>query len=342
MYLPKMLKSILPSLCFVLSALALSPPSSRTTPPSGAKIVRSGTTTSGEFATLDAAVAALPNDSSTQTIFIFPGTYSGQVLIERSGPVTILGYSTDPGSYSANQVTITASATLTSAGSDDTSGSLRIHTDDVAIYNINIRNDHGSGVQAIALSNYGNHVGLYACGLYGYQDTLLTEQGLHVYLQSYIQGAVDFVFGQHSQAYFEGNTIAVSGPGCITASGRSSNDSGIYLFSENNVVLASDAVSGTSGKIYFGRPWSDYARVVFKSTTVTAPMNPALWSVWETSDPNTDHVTFDDYATTGSGIPSSADRPTFATLLTATEAGAYTMSSALGGDTSWIDNDYLL
>jgi pectinesterase len=159
-------------------------------------------------------------------------------------------------------VTITASATATSAGSDDASGTLRIHTDKVALYNLNIRNDHGSGVQAIALSNYGNEVGVYACQLVGYQvrnggasvwkwrlisdeqDTLLTEQGLHVYLQSYIQGAVDFIFGQRSrfppkttrtwhssrssgQAYFEGNVIAISGPGCITASGRSSADAGI-------------------------------------------------------------------------------------------------------------------
>jgi len=342
MHFPKFLKSLLPGLCLVFSALALSPPSSHTTPPAGAKIVRAGTTTSGEFATLAAAVAALPNDSSAQTIFIYPGTYSGQVLIERSGPVTILGYSTNPGSYSANQVTITASATLTTAGSDDASGTLRIHTDDVAIYNVNIRNNFGSGVQAIALSNYGDHVGLYACGLYGYQDTLYTNEGTHVYVQSYIQGAVDFVFGRLSQAYFEGNTIAVSGPGCITASGRTSNDSGIYLFSENNIVLASNAVSGTSGNIFFGRPWSDYARVVFKSTTVSAPMNPTLWSIWGASDPNTDHVTFDDYATTGPGIPSNVARASFATLLTASEASAFTMWSALGGNTSWIDADYLL
>jgi pectinesterase len=81
----------------------------------------------------------------------------------------IYGYSTKPGSYSSNQVTITASATLTSAGSDDASGTLRIHTDKVALYNLNIRNDHGSGVQAIALSNYGNEVGVYACQLVGYQ-----------------------------------------------------------------------------------------------------------------------------------------------------------------------------
>lgn len=68
-----------------LSALSLSPPSSRTTPPSGALIVRSGTTTSGEFATLAEAVAALPSGTSAVTIFMYPGTYAEQVDITRAG-----------------------------------------------------------------------------------------------------------------------------------------------------------------------------------------------------------------------------------------------------------------
>jgi pectinesterase len=73
----------------VLAVLALSPPASRTTPPAGAHVVRSGTTTSGEFKDLASAVAALPSDSSSQTIFIYPGTYNGQVLLQRNGPVTV-------------------------------------------------------------------------------------------------------------------------------------------------------------------------------------------------------------------------------------------------------------
>ncbi|VDC04034.1 unnamed protein product [Peniophora sp. CBMAI 1063] len=302
---------------------ALSPPSSRTTPPSGALIVRAGTTASGEYSTLAKAVAALPADSSSQVIFIYPGTYTGQVLIQRSGPVTIYGYSTNPGSYASNQVTITASATMTSAGSDDASGTLRIKTDKTSIYNVNIVNSYGKGVQAIALSQYASHFGCYACQLKGYQDTVLTETGLHVFLQGYIEGAVDFIFGQHSQAYFEGNVIAVNGPGSITASGRSSADSGIYLFSQNTITLASDAASGTSGTTYLGRPWADYARVIFKSTTVDTTLQKALWSEWSSSTPNTDHVTYADYDTEG-----SYSRPSWATELTASQAAAYTMSSA--------------
>ena len=62
---------------------------SRTSPPSGATVVRSGTSTSGEYADVGTAVNALPDDSSTQTIFIYPGTYQGQVNISRSGPTVV-------------------------------------------------------------------------------------------------------------------------------------------------------------------------------------------------------------------------------------------------------------
>ena len=67
---------------FVLAA-------SRTSPPSGALVVRSGTTTSGEYKTINAALATLPNDSSERSIFIYGGTYNEQVYITRSGPLTV-------------------------------------------------------------------------------------------------------------------------------------------------------------------------------------------------------------------------------------------------------------
>lgn len=61
----------------------------RTSPPAGAIIVRAGTNSAGEFSTLAAAVASLPNDNSVQSIFIFPGVYTEQVDITRPGPLTV-------------------------------------------------------------------------------------------------------------------------------------------------------------------------------------------------------------------------------------------------------------
>jgi pectinesterase len=74
---------------FCLTLLEAVLAASRTSPPSGAIVVRAGTTTSGEFSTLSSAVNSLPNDSSSRSIFIYPGTYNEQVFITRSGPLTV-------------------------------------------------------------------------------------------------------------------------------------------------------------------------------------------------------------------------------------------------------------
>ncbi|KAH6904435.1 pectinesterase [Coprinopsis sp. MPI-PUGE-AT-0042] len=311
----------------------------RTSPPSGSLIVRAGTTTSGEYKTLQAAVNALPNDSSARTIFIFPGTYNEQVYITRAGPLTVYGYTSDTNSYKSNQVTLQAGVPASQAGSNDASGTLRIHKDNFKLYNVNVKNTYGQGSQAIAISQYGSRVGLYACGFYGYQDTLYANKGTQVYLKGYIEGATDFIFGRQGSAYFGGNTIAVKGPGWVTASGRESNDAGSYVFEKNTIVLASGS-SNLNNKAYLGRPWGAYAKVVFKSTVINAPLNNALWSVWNTGDERTSNILFGDYNTTGIG---GISRPGFAKALSASEAGQYNIGSAVGSDYgSWVDSSYLV
>jgi hypothetical protein len=43
----------------------------------------------GEFATIGAAVAALPADNSIQVVFVYPGTYAEQVNVTRGGHTTV-------------------------------------------------------------------------------------------------------------------------------------------------------------------------------------------------------------------------------------------------------------
>ena len=78
------------SVAYLFTLFGLAFAASRTVPPSGAIVVRSGTTTSGEFKTISAAVNSLPNDQSSRSIFIYPGQYNEQVYITRTGPLTVL------------------------------------------------------------------------------------------------------------------------------------------------------------------------------------------------------------------------------------------------------------
>ncbi|KAK1233368.1 hypothetical protein PQX77_003477 [Marasmius sp. AFHP31] len=322
--------------------LAFVQAASRTSPPSGAIVVRPGTTTSGEFKTIQSAVNSLPNDSSSRFIFLYPGTYTEQVYITRSGPLTIYGYTNDTNSYTGNQANIAFGLGVDVAGSGDASGTLRVHKDNFKMYNVNVRNTRGKGIQAIALSQYGNRAGFYGCGFYGYQDTMLVNQGTQVYLKGYIEGRTDFIYGQYGQVYLGGNTIAVSGPGYITANGRNSNDAGSYVLNANTIIQAPNAEAGTSGGYVFGRPWRPYARVIFKNTIVNVAPKAGLFGLWNGNASSVSNTLFADYNTYGPAA-GGITRESFVTLLSASEANSYSISSAVGSDyASWVDTTYVV
>ena len=85
--------------------------------------------------------------------------------------------------FNQNTVILAHSATGPDAGSDDLSGTIRIHSDNVALYNLDIRNDFGvsrTDGQAIAISNYGSMFGAYACRFLSYQVWLFLSFEMQV------------------------------------------------------------------------------------------------------------------------------------------------------------------
>ncbi|KAJ5524780.1 hypothetical protein N7494_011430 [Penicillium frequentans] len=319
--------------CFAASVLA----ASRTTAPSGSIVVaKSG----GDYTTISDAISALDTDSSeTQTIFIEEGTYEEQVYIpELSGKLVIYGQTEDDTTYSSNTVTITSGLALADVSDDDESATLRNWAAQTAIYNINVANTYGEGSQALALSAYNTEQGYYGCQFTGFQDTVLAETGYQVYGGCYIEGAIDFIFGQTGNAWFDSCTIGVLtyGDGTITAQGRdSSSDDGYFVINESTIEAASgeDVVEGT---YYLGRPWEEYARVVFQKTVMSDVINSAGWVEWSTSEPNTEYVLFGEYDNSGDG--SEGTRASFAEEL----SSAIEITTILGSDyADWVDTSYL-
>ncbi|KAH6712807.1 carbohydrate esterase family 8 protein [Leptodontidium sp. 2 PMI_412] len=317
---------------FVTAVLA----AGRTTAPSGAITVGSG----GTYSTIQAAINSLSTTSTTaQSIFILAGTYQEQVTIPaRKASLKIYGYTTDTSSYTSNVVTITHSSSLASgAANDEATGTVINEAANTAFYNINIKNTYGKGSQAIALAAYGTQQGYYGVGLYGYQDTLLAQIGNQVYGRCYIEGAVDFIFGQHAVAWITRSDIRVSaGGGAVTANGRAtSSDPSYYVINKSSIDKSGSSTAGT-GTVYLGRPWSQYARVVVQNTVLGSIINGAGWEVWSSSDTRTGSVTFEEYGNTGAGA--SGTRASFSSML----SSAVTISDVLGSSyTSWVDAAYI-
>ncbi|KAG8733441.1 hypothetical protein FRC11_006242, partial [Ceratobasidium sp. 423] len=305
-----------------------------TSPPSNAITVGKN----GKYASLAKAL----EDTSSDIYFVYEGTYTGQIVIDRPN-VKIYGQtSKDDLTYVSNQATITNNIPASTAGSNDASGTVRIRpaATGVGIYNLNIANTYGkpqAQSQAIALSVQANQFGCYGCKLAGYQDTLLANKGSQFYGKNFIEGqvvymrvfevdAVDFIFGQQASVWITDSTLNTIGKGYITASGRSTNDDTYY-------VIDNSKITGTGDQL-LGRPWRSFARVIVQNTEIGSHVGAAGWSQWSTSSPNTDNILFGEYNNSGEGAWKNG-RASFATKLSA----GISISTALGS-TSWIDPAY--
>ncbi|KAL0263758.1 hypothetical protein SLS55_002740 [Diplodia seriata] len=332
-------------------------PSSGATPPAGAVLVSVGGSVNGSYSNLTSALAALPSDSSTQIIFMYPGTYNEQPpAVNRPGPVQIIGAQDgNPGqSYKTNKVILTQShglsvSPLPTGHSDAETATFSTTSNKIAMYNIDIINSDNldgslSSYVTLAGSIYGSRIAFYGCSFIGWQDTLLTgsTNGYQYYESCYIDGAIDFIWG-YSKAYFKGCTIgAKRQKSAITAHSRASSSAvGGYIFDQCLFTAASTATVDLTQSVYLGRPYSKYALVVVKNSYLDNMIQPAGWKIWSATDPRTDFVTFAEFNNTGPGNweNNAAARTAFGycTLLT---SDTYSLSAVMDSPSEWIDMTY--
>lgn len=79
-----------------------------------------------------------------------------------------------------------------------------------------------------------------------------------------------------------------------------------------------------AGAYYLGRPWREYARVVFQNSALSGVINGDGWRIWNDDDPRTSGVLFGEYNNNGEGA--GTDRADFATILDS----AVSISTILG------------
>jgi pectin methylesterase-like acyl-CoA thioesterase len=295
----------------------------------------------GDFTTIQAAVNAAPETGAV--IRIRPGVYREVVHVDKPG-IQLRGETKDPakvvlvyGNSAASTCGTSCSATLFVTGKDFFAGNMTIAND------YSKTSDMPS--QAVALSVRADRAVLRHVRLLGAQDTLYASSmgcmkdggecitGRQYYSDCYIEGHVDFIFGD-AKAVFDHCEIRsvphVAG-GYLTAQSntRPGQDAG-YVF--NHCRLTAD--EGV-GKIYLGRPWRDYATVIFMNTEMGAHIQPEGWSAWKGSP--TDRLktaTYAEFNSTGPGANTAAREP-LSKQLTADEAKKYETKAYLAGKDGW-------
>jgi pectin methylesterase-like acyl-CoA thioesterase len=302
-------------------------------------VAPAGSTPAAQYTTVPAAVSAAPETGGV--IRIRPGVYREVVHIDKPN-IQLRGATDDP-----KQVEIVYANGASNSGGTFNSATMFVTGENFFATKLTIANDWSKTdqprTQALALSISGDRAVLRDVRLLGAQDTLLANGRKcadagpcltrQFYDHCYIEGEVDFIFGNAKAVFQDCEIHSVVHPagGFLTANGRNKpdEDSG-YVF--NHCRLTADA--GVEN-IFLGRPWRDYAKVIFLNTEMGAQILPAGWSEWHKGE--TERLKTAYYAEYNSSGPGAhaGEREPLAHMLTAEEAKQYATKTWLAGTDGW-------
>lgn len=286
---------------------------------------------SGNYTSVQAAIDAAPARSGSAApweIHIKSGTYRERVQILRTRSRLLLRGD----DAATTSITFNLNANLPDpADPSKTLGTFRTPTvliegDDITFENLTLANTAGNVGQALALRADGDRIVFRRCRFLGWQDTVLTNKGRHFFTGCYIEGHVDFIFGA-ATAYFSNCHLHALANGYITAASTPETSPHGFVFADGRITAAEGV------KTYLGRPWRQFAKVVFLRTEMAAGIRPEGWHNW--GKPDAERTAFyAESASTGPGANPAA-RVAWSHQLTPAEAAAYTIPAVLGGTDHW-------
>jgi pectinesterase len=277
---------------------------------------------SGDYTSVQSAIDACKSFPDQRvTIFVKNGTYNEKVVVPACNTrLSIIGENAEK-----TIITFGDYFSKINRGRNSTfyTYTLLVIADDFYAENITIENSAGSVGQAIALYVAGDRCVFRNCRILGNQDTLFTD-GLNsrqFFDNCYIEGTTDFIFGG-ATVLFSKCTIQSKSNSYVTAASTPQGKLYGYVFLDCRLTAA-DGVQ----KVYLGRPWRDYARVVFIKCELGVQIQPAGWSNWQgTARDKTAH--FAEYGNTGPGSDIS-QRISWSHQLSKKEAQQYSIKNIL-------------
>lgn len=288
---------------------------------------------SGNFMTIQEAINAVPDyRKKTTTILVQPGTYKEKIIIPESKEnihliaktegkciLTYDDYAARPNIFGENKGT-------------SGSASCYVYAPDFTAEGITFENTAGRVGQAVAILVKGDRAIFRKCRFLGNQDTLYAygqkynSQSRQYYEDCYIEGTVDFIFGW-ATAVFNRCQIHSVGKGHVTAAATPEGQEFGYVF--HDCTLTADSGIMTD----LGRPWRDYAHVVYLNCNMGAHIKPSGWHNW-----NKKHAEktafYAEYNCTGEGA-NTEQRVPWSHQLTEKEAEKYAIENVLKGTDNW-------
>ena len=304
--------------------------------------VKTGIEGATEFPTIQMAMdhhpfAGIGPDGKPGRVFIeiAPGTYHERVIVTQNHTnITLIGTGKSP-----SEVVITNSLNAKQAGGTFITETAEINGAGFEADNITFENTAGNTGQAVAAAIRADRSIFKHCRFLGHQDTLFADYGRQYYLDSYIEGGVDFIFG-NATAIFDHSEIHANGPGYLTAQSRTSPDQTTgYVILDSKVssgiapAAPSDQTAPARDTISLGRPWRPFSRVVYIRTELPADVIPQGWNVWGRTN-ETPQAWYAEFNSTGPGANPSARVP-WSHQLSAAQARQFLPKAFLAGKDHW-------
>jgi pectinesterase len=302
-------------------------------------VVTTGIESTTEYPTIQMALdhhpfAASNADGTPGRVYIeiAPGVYRERVIVTQNhANITLIGMGKSP-----EDVVITNSLNAKQAGGTFFTETVEINGAGFEADNITFENAAGNTGQAVAVADRGDRSIFKRCRFLGHQDTLFADYGRQYYVDSYIEGGTDYIFG-NATAVFDRDELRSNGSGYITAQSRTSAEQ-----TTGYVVLNSRVTSGICAPpeeckakpaIFLGRPWRPYSRVVYIGTELAAEVVPEGWNNWSNAA-NEATAYYAESGSTGPGANAAA-RVAWSHQLTAAQARAFLPASFLAGSDHW-------
>ncbi|KAK6935178.1 Pectinesterase, catalytic [Dillenia turbinata] len=278
--------------------------------PIGHRVITVDARGSGDFLSVQAAVDSIPdNNRQNVLIHISAGCYVEKVVVPASKPyitfqgegrdATVLEWHDRAGDRGPNGQQLRTYKTA----------SVIVFANYFSARNISFKNTAPApmpgmqGWQAAAFRISGDKAYLSGCGFYGAQDTLCDDAGRHYFKECYIEGSIDFIFGNGRSFYKVIIAEKASPPYFIALSyfsdgARGSHDGeGKYSIRGGNTskgqtqdrnspyektgfAFVGCRVTG-SGPIYVGRAMGQYSRIVFSHTYFDDIVAHGGWDDWD-------------------------------------------------------------
>jgi polygalacturonase len=296
-----------------------------------------------DFTSVQAAVDALPDTGGT--IQLLPGTYREVVEISKAN-VRLLGDVKNP-----SKAVIVNDRSAGTAGGTFNSFTVSVTGDDFYSEGITVQNDFAQrnpsatqGTQAVALSVRGDRSVFRNVRILGAQDTLYAAAkscesdtgpcvpSRQLYQDCYIEGHVDFIFGD-AKAVFKNCEIRAIAHETVFLTAQSRR----YPKQESGFAFHQCRVTAAPGvsELYLGRPWRRYSTVVFLNSSFPKQTATSHWREWRPGETHALETAFyAEYQSAGPGANRSPGDPRIRHL-TESEAKSFSVDQFLQGADHW-------